>query len=453
MVYRFDYDRTPAVPRYEAYRRLSSEINQQRKDVRYAEPARLISGKLVQVYLELCRLCAITGHYPFLRPRLESVCVSHRVMPGHLDLEAWRMTVLELAICDQEGRLCLAVVNGKSPAAIAQAFNELGIQYCTLTGIQPPPTEAQRLLETAEKSKTLFRWSISPPQLNAMRHIAHQLGVGYARDRMLVITYPSKLEHSQKTVSDREFDNAAYEMRSSRWFLSNEVPLKTLIVKTGKVGNALVAEYFKTASIDAVVYLTTPFVEPALAIEWDGAHVHSSERSRARDELKEALLSQIDLPLIRIRGTDWRKLATVKETGEMFTESDNHLESLGILVRSFVEALWKMRMRNKYDADNTPYPTELVDHLGWDPREVLVMEMKKYGIPEKRLLKFWVSEEENGFRCAKAEVKTPDGFEMIIESYGVRCSSAVLSQAFMDRINLIASAPAIAKAFIDLHDY
>ena len=78
------------------------------------------------------------------------------------------MAVLELAICDSNGKLRLVVVLGTIGAGLNRALSELHIATFKLSGTQSPQEEALLLVEMAKSNTTFFRWGLSAPQLKAM---------------------------------------------------------------------------------------------------------------------------------------------------------------------------------------------------------------------------------------------------------------------------------------------
>ena len=218
------------------------------------------------------------------------------------------------------------------------------------------------------------------------------------------------MEADLKRVTDPQLEAAAHEVRTSRWFLSHEVALSALIRPTVNVRNAHVVEFFRTSSIDGVVYLTTPFVEPVLAIEWDGAD--PAEDLSLRQEKRHADFA-----------------------AQLYIIRD--------LVHAYVSAVWKLRIREKCEREHVPYPAEAAGTTYRHPKAVLKTEMRRLGLDDTLLVSYDITELD-GFRCPNALVLTHCG-ERHFETYGARCRFTVIPQRELDEITLIACASDIAE--------
>lgn len=67
-------------------------------------------------------------------------------------------------------------------------------------------------------------------------------------------------------------------------------------------------EYARRARFDVLVTTRAPDAYPLLALEFDGFHFHSSKDGKRRDERKNRLCQEANLPLLRVASSDWRGL-------------------------------------------------------------------------------------------------------------------------------------------------
>ena len=150
--------------------------------VHYVTSAKPHSDKLIQVYLELCRLCAPHGYMVFLRPKLECIAGSQTKLRGVRDAASWRSAVLELAVCESDGTLMLVVIKGRTKASLIDDLLRLQIPFRKLSGLQSPAQEAEGLLAVAQIRETTFSGAMSPKQLITVRYLSRFLSVGVSAD-------------------------------------------------------------------------------------------------------------------------------------------------------------------------------------------------------------------------------------------------------------------------------
>lgn len=316
--------------RYGAYHLDADKLDKASSDIPHVTHAKPPSDKLIQVYLELARLCSPQGYMAFLRPRLESLAGSAKDLPVVKDKEAWKHAVLELAVCDRDGLLCVAVVKGRTKDSLIKDMSMLRVPYRKLTGMQTPDDEAANLLKVALQDDCGLRGSMSNSQLMTARYLSRFLNIAESTSRKDVQDLRSL------KLSAKEIDEVAHYVRTRHHFLANEVPLSTIV----KPNEALLSEasvnFIRLSSVDAVIYSSRPTPMPVLAVEFDGHESHKKPDGIARDRLKTSLLAALGIPLLRISGEDSKFLSWAKANDEQKQQISTYFSAVGTLVRWLV---------------------------------------------------------------------------------------------------------------------
>lgn len=337
----------PAADRYSIYLSDVEKIFSAHAGVHYVTFAKPHSEKLFQVYLELCRLCASYGYMVFLRPKLECVAGSQSKLREVRDVASWRSALLELAVCESDGTLLLAVVKGSSKASLMDDIRRLQIPFRKLSGLQSPQQEAEGLLAAAQIKETSFRGAMSPPQLLTMRYLARSLSVGVSADLLDV--------RDVKTagLAPKEVDVVGDHVRSRHWFLAHEVALSTLVEPNEALLSAQSLQFIQDSSVDAVVYSSRPFPKPVLAIEFDGKD-HDTYQGVAKDRLKTVLLQRVGIPLLRISTKDSDFVSWFDASNAQKDRIHIYFTAVGSLVRWLVAQVasdrWKQHEGAAEDA-------------------------------------------------------------------------------------------------------
>lgn len=334
--------------RYGDYHLDADKLDKASSDIPHVTHAKPPSDKLIQVYLELARLCATQGYMVFLRPRLESLAGSAKDLQVVKDKEAWKYAVLELAVCDRDGLLCVAVVKGRTKDALIKDMSMLQVPYRKLTGTQTPEDEAANLLKAAQLHNCGLRGSMSKSQLITARYLSRFLNIAESTTREDVQDLRSL------KLSAKEIDEVAHYVRTRHHFLANEVPLSTIVKPNEVLLSEASVNFISLSSVDAVIYSSRPTPMPVLAVEFDGHESHKKPDGVARDRLKTSLLAALGIPLLRISGEDGVFLSWAKANDAQKQKISVYFSAVGTLVRWLVnDVVRKRRESLQLDAEDS----------------------------------------------------------------------------------------------------
>lgn len=459
--------------------------------VHYVTSAKPHSDKLLQVYLELCKLCAPHGYMAFLRPKLECVAGSQSKLRGVRDAASWRAAVLELAVCESDGTLMLVVVKGRTKVSLKDDLLRLQIPFRELSGLQPPPQEAEGLLAAAQIRETTFSGAMSPKQLITARYLSRFLSVGVSADLLDV------KEVKSAGLAPQEIDLVGHYTRSRHWFLAHEVALSSLVEPNIALLSPQSVQFIQDSSVDAVVYSSRPFAKPVLAIEFDGTQ-HAEYSAVARDRLKTGMLDSVGIPLLRISTMDGDFVSWFSASNAQKQRINIYFTAVGLLVRRLVaqvvsdrrkqheSAAEHIRLKNALDqiadinfgksfAELTPgevrqvfesedyedwFEKELVDQgMPVDESEVqptayelLKVELVRLGISTERLQTYSLKHAGDVMRPV-AKIILLNGRSRFVEGPSVAIRLSATSQDFVDDAILTAFKLVMAeqiRAAIDL---
>ena len=337
----------PATDRYAIYLSDVEKIVNAPAGEHYVTSAKPQSDKLIQIYLELCKLCAPHGYMAFLRPKLECVAGSQSKLREVRDAASWRSTVLELAVCESDGTLMLVVVKGRTKASLIDDLLRLQIPFRKLSGLQSPAHEAEGLLAAAQIRETTLSGAMSPKQLITVRYLSRFLSVGVSADLLDV--------RNVKIASlvPQDIDLVGHYTRSQHWFLAQEVALSSLVEPDTDLLSPQSLQFIQDSSVDAVVYSSRPFPKPVLAIEFDGKQ-HNEYKGVAKDRLKTVMLDRVGIPLLRISTKDGDFESWFAASNAQKQRINTYFTAVGLLVRWLVaQVVSDRRKQHESAAENS----------------------------------------------------------------------------------------------------
>lgn len=482
----------PATDRYAIYLTDVDKIVNAPAGEHYVMPAKPHSDKLIQVYLELCKLCAPHGYMAFLRPKLECVAGSQSKLREVRDAASWRSTVLELAVCESDGTLMLVVVKGRTKVTLMDDLLRLQIPFRKLSGLQSPRQEAEGLLAAAQIRETRFSGAMSPKQLITVRYLSHFLNVGVSADLLDVKDVKSA------GLAPQDINLVGHYTRSRHWFLAQEVALSSLVEPNTALLSPQSAQFINYSSVDAVVYSSRPFPQPVLAIEFDGTQ-HTEYSAVARDRLKTVMLDRVGVPLLRISTRDGDFVSWFAASNAQKQRINTYFTAVGLLVRWLVAQVVSDRRKQHESAAEDTRLTNALDHVAdvnfgksfvelnpeeehqvfasedfaewWFEKELVVrgmpvdesevqptsydllkLELVRLGVSTERLLTYSLKNVGDAMRPV-AQILLPKGRTSFVEGPSVVIRLSATPKAFVDDAILTAFKSVMAeeiRAAIDL---
>jgi very-short-patch-repair endonuclease len=249
------------------------------------------------------------------------------------DKQHWSRSVVSFALIDIDSRtwsVRLVVVAADANADLLRMLQDAGVPHVQMVAGVTPELQASLILEHADAQSRLQSLRGSS---HSQRLIAQQIREALC---LLPSVHVSQVADEDLTLSDKEMrDHLVSDVEAENWVLLEEVGLQRLVEFPGCQDKAI-REFICRSSVDAVLVSTQgEEARPILVIEFDGPH-HDHLNARKRDQVKDALLADAKIPLLRVSHLDvnikhWRR-ASSEERHDM----SGYLRPMQQLVRRLV---------------------------------------------------------------------------------------------------------------------